>query len=93
MEETPVNVWKAMGKIRDGNGLHLKVASEISRACAKMNCKVKVAKDDTHSADAKSPLALLTLGAPAERILTFTAEGPDAAKIAEALEPYILFIP
>lgn len=80
-------------RVRDENGLHLKVASEISRACAKFTSRIRVARGEGMGADCRSPLALLTLGASREVLLTVTAEGDDAPQAMKALEEYFLFNP
>ncbi len=85
-------ILEARGRVRDPNGLHLKVASEVSRACAKFpSTRVTIAAGEGgRVADARSPLALLTLGAPAEQLLVIAAQGPEAQAALAALEPYIL---
>lgn len=85
------SVLEARGRVRDPNGLHLKVASEISRACAKFSStRVTITAGNGRTADARSPLALLTLGASAEQLLVIAAQGPDAQAALAALEPYVL---
>lgn len=88
--DSPLSL-EAHGRVRDPNGLHLKVAGEVSRACAKFpGTRVTIAGGNGRTADARSPLALLTLGASAEQRLAITAQGPDARQVMDALEPYIL---
>lgn len=92
MEESNDQLCQVQGKVRDRNGLHLKVASEISRVCAKLPCRVKIARDVTRVADAKSPLALLTLGAAADITLKIIAEGVNARAAIQALEPFFFYL-
>ena len=80
---------RVTGKIRDERGLHLRAASEIFKATAKLNCEVKISRDaPKRSGNAKSILTLLALGATPDTILEVTAEGPDAEAAIKALEPY-----
>ncbi len=91
-EDAPIEVTLlAEGCVRDPNGLHLKVASDLSRACRGFASRVTVTRQDIQrSADGKSPLALLTLGASADRVLTIEVRGTDASQALEALKPFFL---
>ncbi|MGN0866090.1 MAG: HPr family phosphocarrier protein [Oligosphaeraceae bacterium] len=91
-EDAPIEVTlQAEGCVRDPNGLHLKVASDFSRVCRGFASRVTVTRQDIRrSADGKSPLALLTLGASADRLLSIEVRGADAAQAWEALKPFFL---
>ncbi len=91
-EDAPIEVTlQAEGCVRDPNGLHLKVASDISRVCHGFASLVTITRPDNHrSADGKSPLALLTLGASARQVLSIQVRGVDAAQTWEALKPFFL---
>ena len=90
MEDNQNIILKA--HVRNENGLHLKVASEISRACSELPCKVFLSCGGNVKADCRSPLQLLTLGASQTALLTVIIEGADASLAIKALEPFLSFI-
>ena len=94
MDTVISELCKVTGKIRDIHGLHLRAASEIFKATAKLNCDVKISRDDDplRSGNAKSIIALLALGATSDTLLKVTAEGPDAEVAIKALEPYFYIL-
>ena len=64
--------------IRNPHGLHLRLAGELSRLCRDFDARLTLANPKGRSADARSPLSLLTLAAARGTRLTATASGPDA---------------
>ena len=91
MEDNQTTIFKA--HVLNENGLHLKVASEISRVCKSLPCKVILSCGNNVMADCRSPLALLTLGATKDTLLTICVENGDASLAQKALEPFLAFIP
>jgi len=65
-------------------GLHLRLASEISKATAPFLAEVTLSKGN-RQASARSPLALVSLAAPCGSVITLRAEGQDAEAVTEAL--------
>ena len=69
--------------IRNPHGLHLRLAAELSRLCRNYDARLTLANSKGRSADAGSPLSLLTLAAACGTRLTATANGPDAEALLQ----------
>ena len=69
-------------------GLHARPASVFVQAAAKFSCDIEVTHGET-TANAKSILAILTLGAHQGAELLISAEGADADDALKALEELI----
>ena len=67
------------------HGVHLRVAAQIVSLAREFQSAVSLSFGST-SADAKSILGLLRLGATQGSLLTMTARGPDAQQAADAIE-------
>lgn len=72
-------------ELKGALGLHARPAALIARAARGFAADITVALE-SRRADAKSVLALLTLGAPHGAELRVTAEGRDAPEALHALE-------
>jgi len=72
-------------------GLHARPAAVFVNEAAKFASKIQVRNATTNSAwvDAKSILSVLTLGVEQNHEIEITAEGPDEAQAAAALEQLI----
>jgi len=69
------------------NGLHLRPASLIARVVVNSQCDVTV-NNGERTADAKSPLELVGLNAPAGSKLTLESRGEGSADVLEAIIPF-----
>jgi phosphotransferase system HPr (HPr) family protein len=67
-----------------GADLHARPAGQVTRAAATFASAVSVTVDG-RSADARSVLAVMGLGARAGETVTVSASGPDAAAAAAAI--------
>ncbi|NLF72445.1 MAG: HPr family phosphocarrier protein [Candidatus Anammoximicrobium sp.] len=65
-------------------GLHARPALAIAETVGQYQSQVVVCSQE-QKADASSVLQLLSLGAGKGRVLTLTAQGPDAEHVLEAL--------
>ena len=70
-------------------GLHARPASMFVQTAAKYSCDIDVTHGET-TANAKSILAVLTLGAHQGAEITITAQGDDAEDALAALEQLVL---
>jgi phosphotransferase system HPr (HPr) family protein len=67
-----------------GADLHARPAGQVARIAATFSAAVAVASG-ARSADGRSVLAVMGLGAQAGETVTVTASGPDAAEAAAAI--------
>jgi phosphotransferase system HPr (HPr) family protein len=65
--------------VSNENGLHLRPASMVATLARKFECQIEIEKD-SNKVDAKSELAILTLGATRGTKLVIYASGPDACR-------------
>ena len=72
-------------KILNRLGLHARPAALISRLAAGFDSSVSLTPNGGSSADAKSILSLLMLGAPCGTVLALEACGSDEAEAVEAI--------
>jgi phosphocarrier protein NPr len=84
MSETPNKVVTAELTIVNQRGLHLRLASEISKAVAPFLAEVTFSKGN-RQASARSPLAMVALAAPCGSVISLRAEGQDAEAVTESL--------
>ncbi len=63
-------------RVKNKNGIHLRLAGELVKAAAKFHAHVTVAKDG-QEVDAKSILGVAGLGAENGAELVFVADGED----------------
>jgi phosphocarrier protein HPr len=70
-------------------GLHARPASMFVQAAAKYSSDIEVTHGET-TVNAKSILAILTLGAHKDSVITIKAEGDDAAEALSALDELVL---
>jgi len=70
-------------------GLHARPAAMFVQTAAKFSSDIEVTHGET-TANAKSILGILTLGAHKDAEITIKAEGEDAEKALEALEQLAL---
>jgi phosphotransferase system HPr (HPr) family protein len=75
-------------KIKNKNGLHLRVASEVVKICKKHNARVKLVCRGCDEADACSVIDLLLLAAGHGDKLTIKAEGRDAKAVLDEIHNY-----
>ncbi|MDR2849273.1 MAG: HPr family phosphocarrier protein [Verrucomicrobiota bacterium] len=68
--------------LRCQHGLHLRVASEVTKIAQKSGAAVHIQCDGCPRADACSVLQLLMLGAPAGTPLEISADGPEENETA-----------
>jgi phosphotransferase system HPr (HPr) family protein len=68
-----------------GADLHARPAGQVARIAATFSAAVSLSLAD-RSADARSVLAVMGLGARAGETVLVTASGPDAASAATAIE-------
>ena len=74
--------------IKNLNGLHLRVASDIVLICRKYISEVRLSCSPDAEADGRSILAIVELGATAGTVLIVSAEGPDAREAADEVCRY-----
>jgi phosphotransferase system HPr (HPr) family protein len=72
----------------DGVDLHARPAAQLVRTAVGFGATIEVAVDD-RSANAKSLLAILALGARGGTPLQLTASGDDAPRAVEALRDLV----
>jgi len=72
----------------DGVALHARPAADLVRAASKLQTPVTVSANGK-SANARSILEVLALGAPGGTELTLSAAGPDADEAVQALAEII----
>jgi phosphotransferase system HPr (HPr) family protein len=63
-------------KVKNKNGIHLRLAGELVKAAARFQSNITVSKDG-QEVDAKSILGVAGLGAENGAELSFSAEGED----------------
>ena len=83
--QTAGTTTRAEVTLRNPHGLHLRLAAELVKLCRNYDARLTLATPKGRSADARSPLALLTLAAPCGTRLVATATGPDAASMLKAV--------
>jgi len=66
-------------------GLHARVASRLVKLCAGFSSTIELQADDSRSANAKSVLDLLTLGAEQGHQITVNVSGADADEAMDAI--------
>jgi len=76
-------------KIENRLGLHLRAAAQLVKTSSQFKCRVLV-RHQRHSADGKSLLNLLGLGATYGSELTLVCEGEDAQDAQEKLRELFL---
>ncbi len=81
----PGNTFKKSVMIKGRLGLHARPAALLIKALHPFRCHV-VVQGSGESANAKSILGLLSLGAGCGAKLTFLAAGPDAPDALRAIE-------
>ena len=74
--------------IKNKLGIHVRPAAQIAELANKYNANIVFTRDNL-SANAKSIVELLTLGAVGQSTLTIKAEGPDAEPALTALTQLI----
>ncbi|MFH0825503.1 MAG: HPr family phosphocarrier protein [Pseudomonadota bacterium] len=84
MAEEFVGIEKTL-EVRNGLGLHARVATSIVRALQNYSCQVTLVKDDVE-VDARSVLGLLLLAATPGSTLLARATGPDSMDAIGALD-------
>ena len=65
-------------------GMHLRAGAELVKVASRFKSHIEVAKGGT-GVNAKSILALLTIGAIYGTVLEFSAEGEDASQAIQAI--------
>ena len=73
-------------KILNRLGLHARPAALIAQAASNFTADITLTPEGGSTADAKSILSLLMLGAPCGTVLTLQVRSSDAAEEAEAAE-------
>ncbi|MEE1114732.1 MAG: HPr family phosphocarrier protein [Eubacterium sp.] len=74
--------------IKDEHGMHARPAGELVKLVKTLASKVTIVKDGK-SANAKSTLAIMSLGAKQDSEVTFNIEGEDEEAAAAALEKFM----
>lgn len=69
-------------------GLHARPAGALVRTAAKFNSRITVATDEGKTADGKSILGVLALGAREGAAVTIRIEGDDEEEAAAALQSF-----
>jgi len=70
--------------LKNRKGLHLRFAGIVAKAAQGFVSDIRVSKGAS-MADCKSPLALMSLGAPCGTKLVLTVEGPDAEEAGKKM--------
>ena len=70
--------------VMDPRGLHMRVATEITRASRAFKSTLKITAGK-RTADAKSPLSMMSLAAPTGTKLVISADGEDAQTALDCL--------
>ena len=88
-DEMPQSAAEQEGEItllvKNGLGLHARVAARIAETVQPYDCRVVLKKDQVE-AEADSVLSILTLDAPEGSTLTASAQGPQAREALAALK-------
>jgi phosphocarrier protein len=84
MEQSPPGVREELVKIRNKQGLHLRLATAFALAAQKYQSDITVGFEG-QQVDGKSSLSLITLVALCGADLAIRAEGPDADAAADEL--------
>ena len=71
-------------KVTDEAGLHARPASELAKAAAAAKCNVNIIYGEK-TINAKSVLAVMTLGAKKDSEITIECDGEDEEKTMESL--------
>lgn len=71
-------------RVRNKNGIHLRLAGELVKAATQFGSRVMVSKD-SHEVDAKSILGVAGLGAECGSELVFRVEGADERQALDYL--------
>jgi len=74
--------------IKNGVGLHARPAAQFVQTANKFKAKITVTKDD-HKVNAKSIIAVLSLGAGKGTRITVEAVGEDEAEAVAALKALV----
>lgn len=73
-----------IARVKNKNGIHLRLAGELVKAATRFRAHVTVSKDG-HEVDAKSILGVAGLGAEFGAELEFRADGEDEGQAVEYL--------
>lgn len=73
--------------VKDELGLHARPAGLLVKCAAAFSSNIKIAKDGKE-ADAKRLFGVMGLGVKKDDTITFTIEGGDELKAAEAVEEF-----
>lgn len=79
--------WKS--RVGNARGVHCRVASRLTEIVAEHDAEVRIIVE-TESVDCTSMLEILSLSLTYGSLVSFTAQGPDAARVAEAIEELLL---
>jgi phosphocarrier protein HPr len=82
-------IIKRKVKIHNPQGLHARPASAFVKLANKYESEVTVRKDD-EAVNGKSIMGLMTLAAIQGSIIEIEASGPDAEKMVDELERFLL---
>ncbi len=82
-------IIKRKVKIHNPQGLHARPASAFVKLASKFESEVTVRKDD-EAVNGKSIMGLMTLAAIQGTIIEIEASGPDAEKVVDELEKFLL---
>ncbi len=82
-------IIKRKVKIHNPQGLHARPASAFVKIASKFESEVTVRKDD-EAVNGKSIMGLMTLAAIQGTIIEIEASGPDAEKVVDELEKFLL---
>lgn len=75
---------KGKAKVRNKNGIHLRLAGELVKAANMFSSEITIAKD-SNEANAKSILGVASLGAEFGAELVISAQGDDAEEAVSYL--------
>lgn len=84
-------MYKKDAIVKNPSGLHARPASELVAKAKSFQSKIMIHRsgDETHNENAKSIIALLTMGVCQGESVELIAEGPDEQQAVEALTALI----
>jgi phosphocarrier protein HPr len=76
--------WES--KVAHPNGVHCRVAARLTEIVATHDVEVRIINNPEETVDCASMLEILSLALIQGSQVVFTAEGPDAEQVAEAID-------
>ncbi|MCI5145192.1 MAG: HPr family phosphocarrier protein [Candidatus Electrothrix sp. AR3] len=81
-------VWKS--RIENTNGVHCRVASRLTEIVIEHDAEVEITAA-SETLDGTSMLEILSLSLTHGSVVSFTAQGPDAQRVAQAIKELLAY--